>query len=413
MRMWTMSACVVLACIILLMPTAGMRETAASAQASIRTERTTHVTVSTASLAVPAVTAAGPAVRYAVQPGDTLSGIAARFAVPGGWPALYAANRSQIGPEPDLIRPGTVLVLPGHSVPAQYTVSAGDTLSGIAARFAVPGGWPALYAANRTAIGPDPDMIHDGTVLVLPQEGVRAPAARSAQHSRPVPPAPGRAHRRPSAHRAGSARPSAPAGRRHQVLPTRRPHPQGAGMPGWLKAMLLAVGLLIVAAFLIEPALAAFRRRRKRVRLGDPRPPLPCAGSAPPPTRVTQDRPRIIEADYQRLVVTHCTAENAIYVLRPPETDPRAILKVARLVLAEDLYAELAIRLGLPASWPIVLADHHRVVVTCSQRDGTVYVLRPPGEDPMAVLRAARLVLPEDPYEELADHLGVPGVWPL
>jgi hypothetical protein len=40
------------------------------------------------------------------------------------------------------------------------------------------------------------------------------------------------------------------------------------------------------------------------------------------------------------------------------------------------------------------------------------YVLRPPGEDPKAILRAARLVLPEGPYEELADQLGVPAGWP-
>jgi hypothetical protein len=40
-----------------------------------------------------------------------------------------------------------------------------------------------------------------------------------------------------------------------------------------------------------------------------------------------------------------------------------------------------------------------------------VYVLRPPGEDPKAILRAARLVLPEGSYEELADQLGVPAGW--
>jgi len=29
------------------------------------------------------------------------------------------------------------------------------------------------------------------------------------------------------------------------------------------------------------------------------------------------------------------------------------------------------------------------------------------------VLRAARLILPEDTYEDLAGHLGVPSAWPL
>ena len=49
-----------------------------------------------------------------MQPGDTLSGIAARFAVHGGWPALYTANLRAIGRDPNAIRPGTVLVLPGR-----------------------------------------------------------------------------------------------------------------------------------------------------------------------------------------------------------------------------------------------------------------------------------------------------------
>jgi hypothetical protein len=61
----------------------------------------------------------------------------------------------------------------------------------------------------------------------------------------------------------------------------------------------------------------------------------------------------------------------------------------------------------------IILADHERLIVTYSTQDDTVYVLTPPGEDPQAVLRAARLILPENTYEQLAGHLGVPSAWPL
>jgi hypothetical protein len=59
----------------------------------------------------------------------------------------------------------------------------------------------------------------------------------------------------------------------------------------------------------------------------------------------------------------------------------------------------------------IVQADHERLIVTYSISDDTVYLLTPPGEDPRAVLRAARLVLPEDTYQHLAGHLGVPAGW--
>lgn len=46
---------------------------------------------------------------YTVEPGDTLSRIAADHQVAGGWHALYQANRGQIS-NPDLIFPGEHLV---------------------------------------------------------------------------------------------------------------------------------------------------------------------------------------------------------------------------------------------------------------------------------------------------------------
>jgi hypothetical protein len=141
--------------------------------------------------------------------------------------------------------------------------------------------------------------------------------------------------------------------------------------------------------------------------------PSPRDGREPDPGRPAAEEAGIVLADYDRVVVTQSLHDGTVYVLRPPGEDPRVILRAARLVLPEDLYRELAVQLGMPASWPIVLADYDRVVVTRSQRDGTVCVLRPPGEDPRVILRAARLVLPEDPYEELADQLGVPAGLPM
>lgn len=49
---------------------------------------------------------------YTVRPGDTLSGIAAHFGITD-WRTLYQANKGVIGPDPDLIRPGQVLTIPG------------------------------------------------------------------------------------------------------------------------------------------------------------------------------------------------------------------------------------------------------------------------------------------------------------
>ena len=399
------SACAVLAwSILVVLVAAGVKGSVPPAQANIRTaSSTTQVTLaSTLSVAAAPKTVARPVSRYAVRPGDTLSGIAARFAVRGGWPALYAANRPLIGPDPDVIRPGTVLVLPGRMAPARYTVEAGDTLAGIAALLAVRGGWPALYAANRRVIGPDPNTIRPGTVLT-----VRRPAVCAAA------PRPGRPHPVPP--------PSAGSG--HRPLPAGTATPTASGMPRWLKTTLLAAGLVVGAAFLAEPVLLVFRRRRRRAlaraaavpeQAREPvLVPSPREGREPDPGRPAAEEAGIVLADYDRVVVTRSLHDGTVYVLRPPGEDPRVILRAARLVLPEGLYRELAGQLGMPASWPIVVADYDRVVVTRSTCDGAVYVLRPPGEDPWVILRAARLVLPEDPYEELADQLGVPAGLPM
>ena len=402
------SACAVLAWSILIVLVAtGMKGSVPPAQANIRTaSSTTQVTLaSTLSVAAAPKTVARPGSRYAVRPGDTLSGIAARFAVRGGWPTLYAANRPLIGSDPNTIRPGTVLVLPGRMAPVRYTVTAGDTLAGIATVFAVRGGWPALYAANRRVIGSDPNTIRPGTVLTVRRPAAPAPPATRPGHPHPVPQPP----------------PSAGSG--HRPAPTGTGAPAASGMPRWLKTTLLAAGLVVGAAFLAEPVLLVLRRRRRRAsaqaaavpeQAREPvLVPSPRVGREPDPGHPAAAKAGIVLADYDQVVVTRSLHDGTVYVLRPPGEDPRVILRAARLVLPEDLYRELAAQLGMPVSWPIVVADYDRVVVTQSQPDGAVCVLRPPGADPRVILRAARLVLPEDPYEELADQLGVPAGLPM
>jgi LysM repeat protein len=305
-----------------------------------------HTAKAAATMAAPAAsstvrTAAGT---YVVQPGDTLSGIAAALGVRGGWPALFAANRPAVGPDPGLIIPGTVLTLPASAAPAHYTVAAGGTLSGIAAALGTPGGWPALYAANRRVIGTDPNAIQAGTVLAIP---LQTPARRSSPSPhqapsgspapRPAPtttktPASAQPSESASARSTAPAQPPAPTVAKGHPRPTRASQSAVAGLPRWLEIVLVAAGLLIGTAFLTEPTLAIARRRRAT---------HPGAVGA-----------RIVLADYDRLVVTHCGTDGTVYVLRPPGADPHAILLAARLVLAQDRYEQLAGHLGVPAHWP-------------------------------------------------------------
>jgi nucleoid-associated protein YgaU len=68
-----------------------------------------------APVAAPAPAVAPVPVTYVVQPGDTLSAIAAWFEA-HGYGALYRANAAVIGANPDLIRPGQVLVVSAAGV---------------------------------------------------------------------------------------------------------------------------------------------------------------------------------------------------------------------------------------------------------------------------------------------------------
>ncbi|MEV1066779.1 transglycosylase family protein [Streptomyces sp. NPDC050263] len=113
---------------------------------------------------------------------------------PGAWPACSVrAGLSRGGDAPDIHPNGTSTKtteksgptsnktsktslddVQAHSTPQSragtvemYTVVRGDTLSGIADTEEVKGGWQGLYAANRTVIGADPDLILPGQRLSL------------------------------------------------------------------------------------------------------------------------------------------------------------------------------------------------------------------------------------------------------
>lgn len=115
---------------------------------------------------------------YTVVSGDTLSGIASRFGT--DYKTLAAINGIA---DPNKIYPGQVLRLSGsaQSAPAAggagtYTVVAGDTLSGIAARYNTS--YQNLAAMNGIA---NPNLINVGQVLKVPGAGAAAPANAGQQ----------------------------------------------------------------------------------------------------------------------------------------------------------------------------------------------------------------------------------------
>jgi hypothetical protein len=79
---------------------------------------------------------------------------------------------------------------------------------------------------------------------------------------------------------------------------------------------------------------------------------LPAAGVPPMRHPVPHRRSRIITVAHERLVVIYSRRDAAVYLLRPPGQEPRAVLAAARLVLDDKIYQELAAYLGLSPSWP-------------------------------------------------------------
>jgi LysM repeat protein len=376
MHAWIKLACAVLAWTILPagVATAGHGRPGHPVQVSTRTTIISFTSARAVTAPDPAHRGPATARTYVVQRGDTLFAIAARLGVPGGWAALYTANRSRIGPDPSTLDTGTVLDLPGAAAPVQYTVADGDTLSGIAAQFAVPGGWPALYAANRAEIGPDPGRIRAGLRLTLPVPAA-SPASSGSASSGPAPASTvpvGSAPKRPQP-RTGVASPvpsstaPAPSSRRtahqaHSSLIAR------LGILSWLEIIILAVGLAALIVLFAEPFLG--RRRRGlavpaagpyqvRQPPGQPGQPhqansVPEAPVMSPPAHPGRINPsRILIADHERLIITRDKEDDTICVLRPPGEDPAVILRVARLVLPEGSYGTLAERLGVSPSWPM------------------------------------------------------------
>jgi LysM repeat protein len=127
---------------------------------------------------------------YVVQPGDTLSKIASQYCTT--WEEVYQINAAVIGPNPDVLRPGTVLYVPnrcttsgsgvydrGPSMYANgavtgnvYTVAPGDTWYSIGQRFGLP--WEQISAANGGG------SLYPGRQLIIPGlSGTPPPAQKT------------------------------------------------------------------------------------------------------------------------------------------------------------------------------------------------------------------------------------------
>ena len=113
--------------------------------------------------------------KYTIQSGENLSVIAARYG--WSWQQLYnyGGNRATVGSNPNVVKAGQVLDVPGGSAapaPAPsvktYTVRSDDNLSSIAAKYGLTWQQVYNYGNNKAVIGGNPDLIKVGQVLQIP-----------------------------------------------------------------------------------------------------------------------------------------------------------------------------------------------------------------------------------------------------
>lgn len=105
---------------------------------------------------------------YVVKAGDTLSGIASKYGTT--YQTLAAYNNIS---NPNLIYVGQQIKIPGNGTTTNtttnnsktYTVKSGDTLSGIASKYGTT--WQKIYNDNRSVIGSNPNLIKPGQVLTI------------------------------------------------------------------------------------------------------------------------------------------------------------------------------------------------------------------------------------------------------
>jgi len=98
---------------------------------------------------------------YAIQPGDSISSIAASFGID---PQYILWNNPEVSDDPDLLVIGATILVPSVNG-IVYNVRLGDTLSDIASYYGIDAQSIADYSGNGLS---SPDSVIEGMVLVLP-----------------------------------------------------------------------------------------------------------------------------------------------------------------------------------------------------------------------------------------------------
>lgn len=322
---------------------------------------------------------------HTVKRNESLWKIAERYLGHGtAWTQIRDLNRDAIGDNPSYIEPGLVLRIPQVTEPSladgTYAVEPGDTLSGIAAEtLGDAGRYGEIYEASTATVQPDgdrltdPDLIRPGWTVTIPGESNADPATdrtaapavadspvpAPAPSHEPVPPTslngtPATKPRPPAATPrhvdAGAEGTDAPVSDAHGeagsepdgVSETESLLEDGDTSPSWLVPGLTGAGGILAGALLLT--IRARRRTAARRReTGKMLPPLP------PELQPTAKTAAAVGRTPSEAVACLTGMLNALTATPP---DPELHPKVATVVIAgSDVTLTLAEDAGLPAPW--------------------------------------------------------------
>ncbi|MET9673156.1 LysM peptidoglycan-binding domain-containing protein [Streptomyces sp. NPDC006482] len=128
--------------------------------------------------------------RHTVSRGLALAGTGGvALALPLIVPATAGAETVSAAPKAATTAPTAAVAAPAAlaapSAPAAtrtYTVVSGDSLSLIARKKGIQGGWKSIYRANKAAVGDNPSLIHPGLELTIRRNSAKAaPAPENAR----------------------------------------------------------------------------------------------------------------------------------------------------------------------------------------------------------------------------------------
>ncbi|MFD4370343.1 transglycosylase SLT domain-containing protein [Streptomyces sp. NPDC058486] len=141
-----------------------------------------------------------------------------------------------------------------------YTVVKGDSLSLIAHRKGIQGGWKSLYQANKKTVGDNPSLIHPGLELTIRRDSAKAaPKPQQTARKSAAKPASGGSAERASR---SAARAAAPAVQAAPIAATQ----YADNLDGWIRE-----SLDVMARYGIPGSYEGIHRNIMRESSGNPR----------------------------------------------------------------------------------------------------------------------------------------------